>query len=81
MEFLNAALQTSLATAGKQKLIVNDELEMTWMEAVVVNWEVCSTTSQRDTEENHEKSQPAQTVAGVRFEDRASVLQSENQNR
>jgi hypothetical protein len=29
MEFLNAALQTSLATAGKQKLIVNDELEMT----------------------------------------------------
>jgi len=48
---------------------------------VVVYCEVRSITSQRDNEKNHEKTQPAQTVVVLRFEDRVSVIQSENETR
>jgi hypothetical protein len=39
----------------------------------VVYCEVRSITSQKDTEENHEKIQPAKTVVCLRFENQALV--------
>jgi hypothetical protein len=54
---------------------MNEELERTWKEVVVVYFEVLPQESRRETEENREEPQSGQSVVRMRFDPGNSGIQ------
>jgi hypothetical protein len=76
----NAAFNISDYIASNERMIVNNELERMWKEAVVAKFMVLSRHLPGGTKENHEKPQSGQPVSGPRIEHGTSRIRSRSAN-